>query len=379
MALPALGQSAPPSNAIPKAEDIRLLLDTMDVLRRGSPQTLEWSELTRAAARGVLKELDPDRGELLLEPELLFLRRGPEPGHAGIGAHVRRRDGTLLLLPDTGGGAQLAGVRTGDELRSIGGRPVRSMTTTEATRLLSGPQGSAVTIEVFRPAQGRTLAMNVERREPKAEGPSVKPLDGGAALVRMPALSAGAVQALILQLNEVWRTRRFSGLMLDLRGHAIDGLSPSLALAAAFLPPDAVIAVRTGRQASDEKTFRARRSDYEGGIVRDPMEALPPEVRALPLVILVDGRTAGAAELVAAALQDARRARIIGKPTFGWGAIATITPISQAVGVLHTSGYWMRPSGKPLNQAPIEPDVLVQGDDEADFVRAATAARATPR
>jgi carboxyl-terminal processing protease len=167
---------------------------------------------------------------------------------------------------------------------------------------------------------------------------------------RTPELLATAINAVRSENGGALR-----GLVLDLRNNP-GGLVPSaIGIAAAFLPDDAPITSSHGRTDSNRKRFTASPADYRG-TNDDFRMRLPPETRTIPLVVLVNGGSAAGSEIIAAALQDHKRATIVGEKTFGRASLQVIVPLANETAVKLTTGYWLSPSGRPLYEG-VTPDV----------------------
>jgi carboxyl-terminal processing protease len=318
----------------------------------------------------MVHEIDPDGGEYWSEQEFQDFRNGPSPGSGAIGVEIRRRDGTLILSPISGGAALSVGVKFGDHLRTIDGTPIAQSTLFHAVRMLQGPIGSKVTVGIYRPSSGKSLTFSIERVSAQVPLPRLSKRNGNVRVLQLHSLSPSLLQSAFTLLGDEWEKERFSGLVLDLRGNQGGVVESAIALAATFLPEGAIIAAMEGRGPSDNHIFRATPSDYKRGVTDDPVRTLPEELRRLPLIVLVDEQTASGAEIVVAALRDHNRASIVGRPTFGRGSIQTIVPISGAGAIRYTSGFWVSPKGKSIDRTPIQPDRVV-ADPSGDLDLAA--------
>ncbi len=166
--------------------------------------------------------------------------------------------------------------------------------------------------------------------------------------------------------------------MLDLRRNAGGLLPGAIGLAALFLPADAVVAKAVGRLPESNQTFRAQRADYVRPTLRDPWAGLPPELRTMPVAVLVDEGTASGAELVAMALQDHRRARVLGRPTWGRGSIQTVRLLPGGGAIKYTTAHWESPSGRRLSPQGVQPDQLLDTADAAQELASAVEAVSRP-
>jgi carboxyl-terminal processing protease len=356
---------------LPKQE-MRALAATYDLLLTSYVTPLAGSDLIKAAIQGMLREIDPEGGEYWTEQEFQEFRAGPPPGTGSIGTELRRRDGVLIFSPIADGPASLAGIKFGDELRAVEGVPVGSSTVTRVLGLLSGPVGSSVSLSVFRRTEGTTRESIVKRALIPNPAPTFAVLPQGLAILRVSSLSPTQVGDAFALLRDAWTSSQFQGLILDLRNNGGGLVESAVALAAAFLPKDAIVATMAARTEGGSRVFRAVPTDYSRGASRDPDTTLPREMRKVPLVLLVDSQTASGAEIVVAALRDAGRASVVGRPTLGRGSVQTVTPISGAGAVKYTTAQWFSPSGARIERSPIVPSRLVEEtSNEADVAAAA--------
>ena len=356
------------------AGELNLLAGSYNVLLESYVTPLDPAELIKASVQGMLRETDPDHGEYLSEAEWQEFSHGAAAGTGSLGMEVQRRDGVLILGPLAGGPAYNGGLRFGDQLRTVNGQPVGGRTVTQVLTLLKGPVGSVVMLGVYRPAEDHVLTFAATRSVVYSPSPTLTVLPENLRLLRLPRMAPEHLNAAFKMLLESWRAEKFSGLVIDLRGNQGGLVESSIAFAAAFLPSGSVIASTAGRGAANNRTYRAVVEDYKKGILADPVAMLPQEVRAIPLVILIDGQTSSGAEIALAAFRDARRATLVGRPTFGRGSIQTITPITGYGAIKYTSAYWVSPQGRSIDRSPIQPDVFVEvKDGEDDLAAAATA------
>lgn len=355
-------------------QEMRAFAATYDLLLRSYVTPLEGADLVKAAIQGMLREIDPDGGEYWTEQELQDFRAGPLPGTGSIGTELGRRNGVLMLSPLAGGPASLAGIKFGDELRAVDGVPVGSSTATRVMGLLRGPIGSSVSLSVFRRTEDATLKFVVKRAMVGAPAPSLAMLPQGFALLKVSALSSTQVGDSFALLRDAWTRSRFPGLVLDLRNNQGGLVESAVALAAAFLPKDTIIATMVARtQSGGNQVLRAVSTDYGRGTSQDPHATLPEELRGIPLVLLVDSQTASGAEIVVAALRDAGRASVVGRPTFGRGSVQTVVPIPGGGAVKYTTALWVSPSGSSIERSPIVPNrVVEESSNDADLAAAAS-------
>jgi carboxyl-terminal processing protease len=369
---PALAQGKS-SEPMPSAQ-LQALAQVYDLLRHTLPDPAGGDKLVVGAIRGLVREADPEGGEYFTEEEFKLLRSGPSGGPAGIGVELVRRGYSTVVMPLAGNAAEAAGLRVGDVLLAIDGKPVHEMGQQEAVNLLRGAAGSKVRLRLLREFAAQPVEVEIERQIVVRRSLSLTRADADVAVLTVHAFHDRLLEDLARQLREQWAQQPWRGLVLDLRGNMGGAVSTAIGLAALFLPERAVIAKMSGRQELSNQTFRAVASDYKVG-GQDPLKPVPAALRERPMVVLVDGGTAAAAEIVTAALKDHGRATVIGRTTFGRGSVQTVTPLHGHGAVKLTTAYWESPAGARIHKVGVPPDeALAPGLSAAQELGAAMAA-----
>ena len=187
----------------------------------------------------------------------------------------------------------------------------------------------------------------------------------GALILRITAFTQGTLADAVERLSQEWKQQPFPGLVLDLRGSPGGLVTTATCLATLFLPADAVVARSAGRSAEANQVYRASAADLRRDLPAGALAALPAAARKTPLVVLVGEKTAAGAELLTAALQDHRRATIVGRTTLGRSSIQTDMPVANGGAIKFTVAWWLSPSGQSLHRRGVTPDVVVDRPDEA--------------
>jgi carboxyl-terminal processing protease len=292
-------------------------------------------EIYKGAIPGMLRTLDPHSN--FFDPkEFQLLREEQKSRYYGVGMTVQSREGkTVVMAPFPGSPAYKAGIRPGDAIVKVDGKPADGLTTSEVADLLKGPRGTQVKIEVVREGTPDAITFTVTRdqieRKSVQEAFWVKP---GIGCVKM---NVGFTENTSAELNDNLKRLgegNIKGLILDLRGNPGGLLNEGVAVAGHFLPKGSLVVSHRGR-ASSEKPYYAR----EGSHGRD-----------YPMVVLVDSRSASAAEIVSGALQDHDRAWILGETTFGKGLVQTVYPLAGNTGLALTTAHFYTPSGRLIQR-----------------------------
>lgn len=322
-------------------------IEVVDVLQEDfiDRDKLSATEMERAGIEGLLEYLD-DPYTTYLDPERYeeFNQslHGQQPDFEGIGASVTEVDGQIIVLgPLPGSPASEAGLMPGDILVSVDGKSLAGFTLDETVALIRGPRGTEVVLGVSRAGISRPVEIPIVRETITVSSVHAVLLPGGVGYIRLSAFDAetGAdLRAAIADLREL----SVEGLILDLRNNGGGLVTAAVSVVSEFVPEGEVI----------------RWLDAGGN---ETVEYVTGEGTAydLPLVVLVNGYSASASEVVSGALQDHERARVVGTPTFGKGAVNLLRALESGAGLNITIARWLTPGGRTIEGDGIEPDVRV--------------------
>lgn len=295
-------------------------------------------ELVNNAIRGMLQQLDPHSN--YLDEEAFAEMRDEQRGKfSGLGIQINKRgpDYPLTIIaPIDGTPADRAGLRSGDVISEINGEPTLELTVNGAVRRLKGPKGTSVTITIERPGPTEPFEVTIERDDIPVESIRVAHmLDGDVGLIRVAnftSTTANELDNAIMRLREQGMTK----LLLDLRGNPGGLLDQAVQVAERFIPSGKLIVYTRGR-------IRGSKADY---VAKRGVERWEQ-----PLVLLVDGSSASASEIVAGAVQDHDRGLIVGKTTFGKGLVQRVIPLQQGGGALAvTTAKYFTPKGRLIQR-----------------------------
>ena len=328
----------------------RLFEEVMAHLRRNYIDTLSIEQMMRLAATGVVREVDEQNSALLTPERARRIRESANRRYAGIGVETDIRDGFVTVVaPVAGSPADSAGVRAGDRIVSIDGKSTYQLTIEEVQQALRGSAGSKITLVLDREDGGRTVTLT--RREIVFHAVRrTAVLPGRTGYIRVATFTEDAAPEVRRAIDSL----RPVSLVLDLRNSPGGIFEHGIAAADLFLDDRQVIARTRGR------TPDANREFLDGARQQWPQ---------MPIVVLVDSGTAGAAEVVAGALQDHGRAVVVGSPTYGKGSAQSLLPVTGGYFVKLTTARWFTPKGRVIDrdstQGGIEPDVIVRDDMRA--------------
>ncbi|MBL8200954.1 MAG: S41 family peptidase [Chromatiales bacterium] len=358
-----LAPPAPPPGLPP--EDARVLAEILERVKREYVEPVSDRQLMDNAVRGMLAELDP-HSQFLNPREYEEIRINTSGTYTGIGLELQPGDGRVgVVTPIEGTPAYRAGIKAGDAILTIDGEPVDHANVSQAILRMRGPAGSHVALTVARDGQAEPLAFNLERSAVDVHSVRSRLLDDGYGYVRISQFSDTTAKDLRHEIAVLNRSTSggIRGLVLDLRDNPGGVLDAAVDVADSFLDAGLIVTA-SGR--TRDATFRhdAAQGDLLAGA---------------PLVILVNGGSASASEIVAGALQAHRRATIVGTRTFGKGSVQTVMPLSGGRAIKLTTSRYFTPSGASIQGHGITPDVeLASGDAEAGLQQAARLLGAGP-
>ena len=356
---PVFAQNTPAREPLPR-EELQSLAAVFTMLRQEYVTQTDAPAMIRDAIRGMVRGTDREAGEYFGPAEFREFKEGRAArSDAAIGVEVMRRDTQLVLTTVSGGPAGAAGIRSGDVLHAVDGRRCGELAVNQVLDLLRGPLGSRVALTVFRESSLTVETISVERKAFALARPAVTRPAPGVAMLRIVAFQEATLADAVDALRAAWQAQAFSAVILDLRGNLGGLVETSVGVAAMFLPEGAVVANASGRTPESQQVYRAVKDNYGRRLARDPLADLPSAVRSLPLAVLVDGSTAAGAEIVAAALQEHKRALVLGEQTIGRGSIQTVRPLSPNDGLKYTTAYWTSPGGSRIHGVGVRPDVVM--------------------
>jgi carboxyl-terminal processing protease len=346
------------SIAATRYEDLSLFTNVLNLVRRNYVEPVEDSVLVRGAVRGMLQELDPHSSFLDIDAykEMQVDTRGE---FHGLGIEItKRRDGFIeVVAPIEGTPAAQAGIRARDQIVAICPteppedwteecRNTRSMTLFEAVQLMRGRKGTEITIDVFREGFEGPESFVIVRDVVKIVSVSGRLLEPGYAYVRIRTFQEQTVAELkdVLETLHEATEGDFDGLVLDVRDNPGGLLDQAVKVANAWLS-DGLVVYTKGRAESQRQDFRARPESTEPNY---------------PVAVLVNEGTASASEIVAGALQDQRRALVVGEQTFGKGSVQTVYPLDGGAGLRLTTALYYTPGGRSIQEVGIRPDIEVK-------------------
>ena len=337
----ALGQNVP-------WKDAQLLAEVMSQVEREYVDPVDDHRLLQAAVRGMVSSLDP-YSAYLEGDEYDDIKISSSGEYSGVGIEVSMEDGQVVVVaPLDGSPAAEAGIRAGDVIATIDNVPVNSATLADTIGRMRGKEGTTVKVGILREGSPEPLQFTLKRSRVQLHSVSSEMAEPGFGYVRIAEFSETTGQELDAALADLHRKNRapLKGLVLDLRNNPGGVLEAAVAVADAFLDSGVIVSAK-GR--TPESKFEMRAT---------PGDAL----KGAPIVVLVDGGSASAAEIVAGALRDNHRATLMGRTTFGKGSVQTVLPLGEDRALKLTTSLYYTPSGASINHKGIAPDIELERD-----------------
>jgi carboxyl-terminal processing protease len=370
MQFSALAQK-PVQASIP-IEELRELADVYGLIKSDYVEPVGERKLLTEAITGMVAGLDP-HSAYLDKKAYRELREGTEGRFVGLGIEIAQSDDGYveIVAPIEDSPAWRAGIKAGDLITRVDSYAVQGAGLDEAIKRMRGEPHTKVTLTVLRKNAPQPLAFTITRAEIVQKSVKGKLVEPGYAWLRISQFQEPTVDDMVAQLAALYRQEpNLKGLVLDLRNDPGGLLQGAVGVAAAFLPANAAIVATDGQLAEQKQRFYGRPEDYmlRGGA--DSLAGLPPAFKRLPMVVLVNTGSASASEIVAGALQDYKRAAVIGSQTFGKGSVQTIRPLRNDTAVKLTTARYYTPAGRSIQARGIAPDFPVDENAEGDGLNA---------
>jgi carboxyl-terminal processing protease len=350
-------------------EELRAFTEVFGAIKSNYVEPVEDKKLITEAINGMLAGLDPHSAYLDAEA-FKELQVGTQGQFGGLGIEVGMEDGFVKVIsPIEDTPAFRAGIKPGDLIIKLDDTPVKGMTLNEAVKRMRGKPNTQITLTITRKGEPQPLVITLTRAIIKVQSVKSKVLEPGYAWVRVSQFQESTAESLVRHLDGLFRQGPLKGLVLDLRNDPGGLLYGAVAVSAAFLPPKALVVSTDGRTEDARKKFHAIPEDYLRGARDDILKNLPLAAKTVPMVVLVNAGSASASEIVAGALQDHKRATVIGTQTFGKGSVQTIMPLGNNTAIKLTTARYYTPSGRSIQAKGITPDLIVEEPGEQVVAR----------
>jgi len=341
-------------------EELRTFADVFNAIKMGYVEPVEDKKLITHAISGMLTGLDP-HSQYLDADAYKDLQVNTQGEFGGLGIEVGMEDGFVKVVsPIEDTPAYRAGVKAGDLIVKLDDTPVKGMTLSDAVKRMRGKPKTQITLTIVRKGEAKPLVITITREVIKVQSVKSKMIEPGYAYVRLTQFQDDTANKLVEHLNKLYKQGPVKGLVLDLRNDPGGLLHGAIGVSAAFLPPKALVTSTDGRTEDAKRKYHASAEDYLRGTRIDFLKDLPPGAKTVPMVVLVNAGSASASEIVAGALQDHKRAVIMGTQTFGKGSVQTILPLTNNTAIKLTTARYYTPSGRSIQAKGIAPDIVVE-------------------
>lgn len=344
-----LWAAEPPAKDVESLDALRAFIEVFQHLQEDYVEAIDDQTLLNAAIDGMLTRLDPHSG--YLKPrDASDLRESTSGSFGGIGVEMDVVNGLIeVIAPIDDSPAARAGLKARDLITHVDGEPVRDISLREAIEILRGQIGEAVTLSILRETnnQPEEFDVTLERAVIRVTSVRHEALPQGIAYIRISQFQNRTGPDLIKTITTLQSESPLNGIILDLRNNPGGVLSAAIDVADAFLEQGVIVSTK-GRDSFQDASYEAR-----------------PETRITnaPMVVLINGGSASASEIVAGALQDHDRALVIGTPSFGKGSVQTILTLENDHALKLTTALYYTPKGRSIQATGIQPTIQVTGGD----------------
>ena len=329
-------------------EKIDLFAEVLEKIQNEYVEEVDQAEIIDSAINGALQSLDPFSA--YMNPKVFEESQSETSGEfGGLGIEVSMESGVIkVIAPIDDTPAAKAGVKAGDYIVKINGEQVQGKTLMEAVNLMRGPEGTSIEITVRRKGLRKAKIFKITREIIEIKSVISKIVDNKVGYLRLRAFNANSSSQLKKEISKIEKNKKLVGYILDLRNNPGGLLSQAVTISD-FLLNDGEIVSTKGRKKRENRKFFAKKGD---------------KIDGKPLIVLINNGSASASEIVAGALQDQKRAILLGETTFGKGSVQSIIPLKNRGAIRRTISKYYLPSGKSISEVGVVPDIKVEEEDE---------------
>ena len=329
-------------------EKIDLFSEVLDKIQSEYVEEIDQAEAMDAAINGLLQSLDPYSA--YMNPKIFEESQTETSGaFGGLGIEVSMEAGVVkVITPIDNTPASRAGVKAGDYIVRINNEQVQGKTLMEAVNLMRGPVGSSIEITVRRKGLKKAKIIEITREIIEIKSVVSKLVDNKVGYLRLRAFNENSSNQLKKEISEIEKNKQLVGYILDLRNNPGGLLSQAIKISDFFLDDGEIVSTK-GRKNRVDKKFFAKKGD---------------KIDGKPLIVLINNGSASASEIVAGALQDQKRAVLLGETTFGKGSVQSIIPLKNRGAIRLTVSKYYLPSGKSISEIGVVPDIQIEEEGE---------------
>jgi carboxyl-terminal processing protease len=341
-------------------EELRTFAEVFTAIKQGYVEPIDDKKLITYAISGMLSNLDP-HSSYLDSDSYKDLQVGTQGEFGGLGIEVGMEDGLVKVVsPIEDTPADRGGVKAGDLIFKLDDTLVKGMTLSDAVKRMRGKPKTQIKLTIIRKGESKPVELTLTREVIKVQSVKSKLVEDGYGYLRITSFQENTAESVVKHLNDLYKPGPLKGLVVDLRNDPGGLLSSAIGVSAAFLPPKTLVTSTDGRTPDAKHLFYALPEDYLRGTRDDYIKNLPADARKVPIVVLINGGSASASEIVAGALQDHKRGVIMGTTSFGKGSVQTVLPLPGSTAIKLTTARYFTPSGRSIQAKGIVPDIVVE-------------------
>jgi carboxyl-terminal processing protease len=332
-------------------EKIDLFSEVLEKIQDDYVEEVDQAEAMDAAINGLLQSLDPYSA--YMSPEIFEEATTETSGEfGGLGIEISMESGVVkVIAPIDDTPASEAGIKAGDYIVKINGQQVQGKTLMEAVNMMRGPQGSSIEITIRRKGLKKAKVFKITREIIEVKSVVSKVVDNKVGYLRLRAFNENSSNQLKKEISKIEKNKKTVGYILDLRNNPGGLLSQAIKISDFFLDDGEIVSTR-GRKKRENRKFFANKGD---------------KIDGKPLIVLINNGSASASEIVAGALQDQKRAILLGETTFGKGSVQSIIPLKNRGAIRLTISKYYLPSGKSISEVGVVPDIKVEEEESEEF------------
>ena len=329
-------------------EKIDLFAEVLEKIQNEYVEEVDQAEIIDSAINGALQSLDPFSA--YMNPKVFEESQSETSGEfGGLGIEVSMESGVIkVITPIDDTPASKAGIKAGDYIVKINGEQVQGKTLMEAVNLMRGPVGTSIEITVRRKGLRKAKIFKITREIIEIKSVISKIVDNKVGYLRLRAFNENSSNQLKKEISKIEKNKKLVGYILDLRNNPGGLLSQAITISDFFLNDGEIVSTK-GRKKRENRKFFAKKGD---------------KIDGKPLIVLINNGSASASEIVAGALQDQKRAILLGETTFGKGSVQSIIPLKNRGAIRLTISKYYLPSGKSISEVGVVPDIKVEEEDE---------------
>jgi len=352
-------------------EEMQQLAAVFGLVKAEYVEPVDEKKLINDAISGMVSGLDP-HSQFFDRKSFKEFREGTTGKFVGVGIEIGMEDGLVKIVsPIEGSPAFRAGLKSGDLISKIDDTAVKGLSLDQAVKRMRGEPNTKVSLTIYRKSESRSFPITITREEIRVQSVRSKVVEPGYAWLRVSQFQDRTVEDFARKLEEIYKAEpNLKGLVLDLRNDPGGLLEASVAISAAFLQQGVEVVSTNGQIAESKASFKASPDFYQRRGGSDPLRKLPAALKNVPLVVLVNEGSASASEIVAGALQDHKRAIVMGAQTFGKGSVQTVRQLGPETALKITTARYYTPSGRSIQAKGIVPDVLLDETAEGNVFAA---------